>query len=108
MQLGCGDVSGIQWVEARGAAKQPPVNRMPTMTQDYLAPDINNARQVVLMAKNLPANAGRDAGSIPGSGRSPGGGLDSPLQYSCLENPVDGGAWGATVLRLHRHTTEVT
>ena len=43
------------------------------------------------MVKNLPANAidGRDVGSIPGSGRSPGGGHDSPLQYSCLENPVD-------------------
>ena len=41
------------------------------------------------MVKNLPANAGdiRDKGSIPGSGRSPGGGLDNPLQYSCLENP---------------------
>ena len=43
------------------------------------------------MVKNLPANAidGRHVGSIPGSGRSPGGGHDSPLQYSCLENPVD-------------------
>ena len=43
------------------------------------------------MVKNLPANAidGRDVGSVPGSGRSPGGGHDSPLQYSCLENPVD-------------------
>ena len=42
-----------------------------------------------------PANAGdlRDAGSIPGSGRSPGGGHGSPLQYSCLETPLDGGAW---------------
>ena len=45
--------------------------------------------QVVLVVKNPPANAGdaRDAGSIPGLGRSPGGGLSSPLQYSCLENP---------------------
>ena len=44
--------------------------------------------------KNSPANAGdiRDAGSIPGSGRSPGGGHSHPLQYSCLENPMDRGA----------------
>ena len=55
--------------------------------------------QVVLMVKNLPANTGdiRDVGSIPGSGRSPGGGHGSPLQYSCLENPMDGGTWRATV-----------
>ena len=47
------------------------------------------------MVKNLPANAGDtgDMGSIPGSGRSPGGGHGSPLQYSCLENPTDRGAW---------------
>ena len=49
--------------------------------------------------KNPPANAG-DAGisgSIPGSGRSPGGGNGNPLQYSCLKNPMDRGAWQATV-----------
>jgi len=47
------------------------------------------ASQVVLLVKNLPANAGdiRDLGSIPGLGRSPGGGHGNPLQYSCLENP---------------------
>ena len=44
-----------------------------------------------LVAKNLPANAG-DAGLIPGSRRSPGEGNDNPLQYSCLESPVDRGA----------------
>jgi len=50
--------------------------------------------QVALVVKNLPAYAGdiRDVGSIPGSGRSPGGGHGKPLQYSCLENPMDGGA----------------
>ena len=49
--------------------------------------------------KNPPANVGdlRDVGSIPGSGRSPGGGHGNPLQYSCLENPMDRGAWRATV-----------
>ena len=44
------------------------------------------------MVKNLPAEAG-DMGSIPGLGRSPGGGHGNPLQYSCLENPKDRGAW---------------
>ena len=53
--------------------------------------------------KQPPANAGdRDMGSIPGSGRSPGGGDGNPLQYSCLENPSDSGAWRATVLRAQR------
>ena len=48
------------------------------------------------MVKNPPANAG-DAGSIPGSGRAPGGGHGNPLHYSCLENPVGRGNWRATV-----------
>ena len=51
------------------------------------------------MVKNPPANAGdvKDVGSIPGLGRSPGGGSGNPLQYSSLENPMDRGAWWATV-----------
>ena len=51
------------------------------------------------MVKNLPANAGhvRDMGLIPGSGRFPGRGHGNPIQYSCLENPMDRGAWRATV-----------
>ena len=51
------------------------------------------------VVKNPPANAGdlRDIGSIPGLGRSPGEGNGNPLQYSCLENPMEGGAWWATV-----------
>ena len=50
------------------------------------------------MERNLPANAGDagDAGWIPGSGRSPGGGNGNPLQYSCLELPMDREAWWAT------------
>ena len=49
------------------------------------------------MVKNTPANAGdvKDVGSIPESGRSPGGGNGNPLQYSYLENPMDRGAWQA-------------
>ena len=46
--------------------------------------------------KNPPASAG-EAGSIPGLGRSPGGGIGNPLQYSCLGNPLDRGAWQAMV-----------
>ena len=49
------------------------------------------------MVKNPPANSG-DAESIPGLGRSPGEGNGNPLQYSCLENSMDRGAWQATVL----------
>ena len=51
------------------------------------------------VVKNMPANVGdvRDAGLIPGLGKSPGGGHDDPLRYSCLENPMDRGAWRATV-----------
>ena len=51
----------------------------------------SRASQVVLVVKNLPANAGdiRDVSSIPASGRSPGGGNGNPLQYSCLENPIN-------------------
>ena len=54
------------------------------------------------MVKNLPACAGdvRDLGSIPGSGKFPGGMHGNPLQYSCLENPMDRGAWWAMVHRV--------
>ena len=67
--------------------------------------------QVALVVKNLPANAGdiRDAGSIPGLGRSLGGGHDHLLQYSCPENPTDRGAWQGTVHRITGlDTTEAT
>ena len=69
------------------------------------------ASQVVLLVKNSPSNAGdlRDSNWIPGLGRFPGGGLGNPLQYSCLENPMDRGAWPATVHRVAElHTTEAT
>ena len=60
------------------------------------------------MVKDLPASAGdiRDAGSVPGLGRSLGGGHGNPLQYSCLENPMDRGAWWATVGRKESDTIE--
>ena len=55
-----------------------------------------------LVVKNLPANIGdaRDVGSIPGLGRSPGRGHGNPLQYSCLENSMDRGAWWTIVHRV--------
>ena len=55
--------------------------------------------QAVLVVKNPPVSAGdeKDAGLIPGLGRSPGGGLGNSLQYSCLENHMNRGAWQATV-----------
>ena len=61
------------------------------------------------MVKNPPANAGdiRDQGSIPGLERSPGGGYSDPLQYSCLENLVDRGAWQATVHRVEKSRAQL-
>ena len=66
--------------------------------------------KVALMVKNLSANAEdiRDVGSIPGSGRSPGEGNGYPLQYSCLENPKDRGAWRATVHGVTKSQTELS
>ena len=63
--------------------------------------------QVSLVVKNLPANAGNviDVGLIFESGRSPRGGNGNPLQYSCLENPMDRGAWRATVHRVAKSRT---
>jgi len=62
---------------------------------------------VVLVVKNPPANAGdmRDVGSIPGLGRSLGEGNGNPLQYSCLENPIDIEAWWATVYSVVKSCT---
>ena len=64
------------------------------------------------VVKNLPANAG-DSGLFPGSGRSPGGRNGNPLQYRCLENPMDRGAWWVTVcgvaksrIQLSTHTSK--
>ena len=60
-----------------------------------------------LVAKNLPGNAGdiKDMGLIPGLGRSPEGGHDNPLHYSCLENPMDKVFWQATVHGIAKSQT---
>ena len=67
------------------------------------------ASLVAQRLKRLPSahNAG-DPGSIPGSGRSPGEGNGNPLQYSCLENPMDRGAWQATVHRVAKSRTRLS
>ena len=61
------------------------------------------------MVKDLPANAGdiRDTGLIPRWERSPGGGHGNSLQYSCLENPMDRGAWQAIVHRVAKSQTRL-
>ena len=63
--------------------------------------------RVALVVKKPPANAGdiREEGLMPGSGRSPSGGHANPLQYSCLENPMDRGAWWAMVHRIEKSQT---
>ena len=64
---------------------------------------------MALVVKNPPASAGdaKDSGSIPGSGRSLGGGNGNPGQYSCLENPMDRGAWRATVHSAAKRQTQL-
>ena len=73
----------------------------------YIQVKYSFASQVALVVKNLPASAGdtRDEGLIPGWGRSPGGGNSNPLQYSCLENPMDKGTWWATVHSVTKSQT---
>ena len=58
------------------------------------------------VVKNVPANA-RDVGSVPGSGRSPGEGNAKPLQYFCLGNPINRGAWQATVLGVAKESDTI-
>ena len=68
------------------------------------------ASQVALVVKNSPAHAvnARDVGSIPGSGRSPGEGNGNPLQYSCLQNPMDRGAGQAIVHGIINSQTQLS
>ena len=68
---------------------------------NILLMNVLQASQVAVVVKNQPANTGdiKDAGSFPGSGRSPGEGHGNPLQYSYLENPMERGDWWAAVDR---------
>ena len=75
------------------------------------SPSSPGASQVALVVKNSPTKAGdkRDLGLILGSGRSSGGGHGNPLQYSCLEKPMDRGSWQVTVHGVaESDTTEAT
>ena len=65
------------------------------------------ASQVAQVVKNLPANPG-DTGLNPGLGRSPGEGNDNPLQYSCLRNPMDRGAWWAIIHGSQKIQTQLS
>ena len=68
---------------------------------------LKRIRDLIPKVKNLPARAGdiNDTASIPGGGRSPGGGYSNPLRYSCQGNPMDKGAWKATVHRVAKNKT---
>ena len=92
-----GEMSGSALPLASGSSSQdsvPPLR--------FLYQSTKVASQVALVVKNPLADAGdvRDVGLIPEWGRSPGGGHGNPLQYSCLENPMDKGAWWAAVHRV--------
>ena len=75
----------------------------------YIWPIYIYASRVVLVVKNLPASSGdiRDVGSFPGLERSPEGGHGNPLQYSCLENPMNRGVWQATVHGIAESQTQL-
>ena len=87
---------GAWWATVHGVAKS-----QPWLSNQAQNRSINYTGSVV---KNPSANA-EDAGSIPGSGRSPGEGTGNPLQYFCLENSMDRGDWWATVCRLAKSRT---
>ena len=84
-------------------SKFPLFKRTPVVL-DQGPPHLHWGFQVVLVVKNPPAKAGdiRDAGFIPWSGKSPGGGHGTPIQYSCLENPMDRGAPWLQSMELQR------
>ena len=83
----------------------------PTRNNTYISHVVHwyyGTSQEALVVENPPANTGdiRDTGSVPGSGRSPGGEHGNPLQHSCLENPMDRGAWWATVQGVAKSQTQ--
>ena len=107
------DSQGNLWAYIFWTKKQ--VKHLPwgmMMDQDIWNPVCSGkcrASKVVLLVKNQPANAGdlRDTGSIPEWGISSEGGHGNPLQYSCLENPIDRGAWRTMVCRVTKSWTRL-
>ena len=94
---------GAWWASVYGVAQSRTwLKWLSSSSSSSSSSEVEWAFQVLLMVKNPPANSRgiRDTDSIPGSGRSPGGGHGNPLQYSCLENPMDRRAWCATVQRV--------
>ena len=98
------------WQECWGKLQRHDKDSNSWWFYDILIPLFLKSFSVALLVKNPPANAGdaRDAGSIPGMGRPPGGGNDNPLQHSCLENPMDRGAWWAIVHRVAKIWTRLS
>ena len=86
----------------------PNFQALPYPSQNFIPWSVMWASQAALVIKHLPANRAdvRDAGSIPGLGRSPEEGNGYPLQYSCLENLMDGTLWRAPVHRVSKSQTE--
>ena len=104
------------WIEPRSPALQ--VDSLvgslglgkPFLEQRQLSQNPGDSRlQADVVVKNPLSNTGdiRDLDSVPGSGRSPGGGHGNPLQYSCLEKPTDRGAWWAAVLGVTQSQTRL-
>ena len=114
---GVGNVNPLQYSclenphEQRSLAGYSPWGRKESDTTERLKHSTGGLRasQGALVVKNPPANAGdaRDMGLILGSERSPGGGNGHPLQYSGLENPMDRGAWRASVHRVTKSQTQL-
>ena len=101
----------IPWMEEPGRLQSMGSHRVRHDWSDLAAAAVDvGASQVVLVVKNPPANARdtRKTGSIPWSERSPGGGNGYSLQYSCLENPMDRGAWQATVHGVTKSQTQLS
>ena len=102
------------WVlsSSYGCAKYRGIDSCVAAPRGHLSGPVRWLRpsQADLVVKNLPANAGesRDTGSIPESGRSLGVGNGNPLQYSCLENSMDRGAWRATVHGVTESQTQLS
>ena len=100
---------GSQWVYSQDRAAVLESNAIGSCPQLVTGGCQFGASQVTLVVKNPPANAGdiRDADSIPRSGRFPGRGHGNLLQHSCLENPMDRGAWWATLYRVWKSQTQL-